>query len=654
MLKQWKTIITITIILTNINSFSFGQKLNGLSYNHAITNAISEGDKGYQKSTPAIINFDTEFFDDFSTYHYSVFPRNEHWADRYAYINSTYADSMISLGVATLDAFNENGYPYYSIDSSNAVPSDTLTSQPFHFLHTLTDTMYFSFFYQAGGKGDMPEGLINDILGGEGKDSLLVDFFSVEEDRWNNVFYTLDNTDTFLFKQVVLKVDSPYLQEGFRFRFRNYTSLPSNYQEGQDLGMFSNADQWHIDYIRMKEAKSADELTTLKDIAIVKPLYPTLTEYTSVPWHHFTLAQSSLEGVRRNIPFSVQNFDPDDGEIVSFHRRFKVIDLRNGESLFNRDFENFLAPFEFNTYMDDFTSGLNYSGDPDDTIGCIEILGYIEPTVALDQPLENDTVKRKEVYHDQYAYDDGTAEFGFGINGENEEFLRIAQRYRIFRRNDNPDTLQAVLIYFGKSIDSTTAKYSYSVSIRKNNGSVPSNEIIYTSDTLSPDYSLHLNEFTRIEIDPPILISDTFFVVVNQIDGYLNIGYDINNNNLNKIYVYSNQTWTCPYSLKKGSLMIRPSFGSYSLPTEIEEKASDPGILRIYPNPATDILNFDFPGNLSGMNDIQIFNVMGVKLFHSRTAELSVPVSALSPGVYFIMLTSPDGHSRQTAKFIKE
>jgi hypothetical protein len=227
MLKQWKTIITIAIILTNITS-SFGQKLSGLPYNHAITNAISGGDKGYRKSTIDTINVDTEFFDDFSTYHYSVFPRNNHWVDRYAYINSTYADSMISLGVATLDAFNENGYPYYSIHSSKAVPSDTLTSQPFKFLNTLKDTTYFSFFYQAGGKGDLPEGLINDIPGEEGKDSLLVDFFSVEENQWNKVFYTLDNTDTHLFKHVVLKVDSIYLEDGFKFRFRNYTSLPSN------------------------------------------------------------------------------------------------------------------------------------------------------------------------------------------------------------------------------------------------------------------------------------------------------------------------------------------------------------------------------------------------------------------------------------------
>lgn len=51
-----------------------------------------------------------------------------------------------------------------------------------------------------------------------------------------------------------------------------------------------------------------------------------------------------------------------------------------------------------------------------------------------------------------------------------------------------------------------------------------------------------MNEFTRIEIDPPSPVPEDFFVVVNQISGYLNIGYDINNDNLDKIYVYSNQT----------------------------------------------------------------------------------------------------------------
>jgi hypothetical protein len=650
MLKKWKTIVTIILILTKITA-SFGQELNGLSYNHAITKAISEGDKGYLKSSLRPISFNTEFFEDFSSYYYSVFPRNDHFTDRYAFINSAYPDSMISMGVATLDAYNEKGYPYYSLASGKVVPSDSLTSQPFNFAALPSGKVYFSFFYEPGGKGDPPEGIINDIPDVLGEDSLILEFYSVQDTLWKRAYYTLDNSDTHKFKQVVVRVDSILLQDGFRFRFRNYTSMPSNYQEGQDLGMFSNADQWHIDYIQMRVADSAS-MYILRDITVAKALLPSLKEYTSVPWQHYTLAQSSTGGVRGNIPFLVRNFDPNYGNSVHFHRHFKVVNLTREETTSERDMENSQAPFESLEYQDNFSTGINYIEE--DSLARIEITGYIEPDVEVIQPLVNDTVKRIEVYYDHYAYDDGTAEFGFGINGESEEFARFAQHYRVFHRGDTPDSLHAILIYFSKSMDSATLNYTYSVSIRNDNGSIPSSENLFTSDTLSPDYSSRLNEFTRIEIDPPIPVSESFYVVINQIDGYLNIGYDINNDNLNKILVYTNQVWTNPYTMKPGSLMIRPSFGKYTLPTEIEEKPLNAEKFSIYPNPASDFLNFNFSENSPGVHEVQIFNIMGARLIHSTTDDRSIPVSSLNPGVYFVVITSPDSNFRQTAKFIKE
>jgi hypothetical protein len=649
MTKVLKTIITITIILTDY-AFSFSQGLTGLTYSHSIINAIAGGDKSFTKSTIDSIEFVTEFFDDFSDYHYSVFPRNDHWADRYAYINSSYPDSMLSLGVATLDAFNERGYPYYSIDSSGAVHSDTLTSQPFNFLNELTGKVFFSFFFQAGGKGDPPEGIINDIPNVIGEDSLILEFYSVTDTVWDSAFYTLDNTNPHLFKQVVLQVDTHYLKNGFRFRFRNYTSLPSGYQQGQDAGIFSNADQWHIDYIQMKQAASSEEMSILKDITIVKPLLPTLTEYTAVPWRHLTLAQTACEN--SVMPFTMRNFDANNGSSFDVLRIFQIYNLRSQAPPRVRSYTNPIFPDTQFTFQDSLRAG--YAYDNSDTMGIFEIIAHIEPNIGVAQKFVNDTVKRREVFYDQYAYDDGSAEFGLGVGGEFQENTRIAQRYRIFRRSNNPDTLQAVLIYFCKSVDSTTADYTYSISIRKNDGIIPASANLYTSDTLSPDYSLHMNEFTRIEIDPPIIISDTFFVVVNQIDGYLNIGYDINHSNTDKIFVYKDQVWKNPSSLEKGSLMIRPSFKNYSLPTDVKTNEPASEKLLVYPNPVSDILYFTLPDHPTRNTIIQVFNSMGKLQIQTISTEASIPVSALFPGVYFIVLASPDGNYRQTAKFIKE
>ena len=648
MLKLLKTILTITIILIN-SYYVKSQVIRGMAYNHAVVKAIAEGDINYQKEGNETLIFEDEFFEDFSSNQLSVFPRKDYWDDNFAFINSTYADSMISIGVATLDAYDNTGYPYYS-DSLKIIESDHLTSLPFQFTEELTGDYFFSFFFQPGGKGDVPEGIISGESGVEGKDSLLLDFFAPSVDKWVNVFYTLDNTDTFHFKQVIIPVEDSLLQDGFRFRFRNYTSLPS-YPQGQDLGIFGNADQWHIDYIQLKQAGSAEEMENLEDIMVVEPLLPSLTEYSSVPWHHFSLAQSALGNERRNIPFSFRTYYPERTDVVnSINRVYKSYNQLSGEQLKSITRHNPEPPFDYRHYEDDFKTDFYYNET--DTIGQLKILAYIETTEGESQRKINDTLSRIETYYDHYAYDDGSAELGFGISGEQQANSRIALRFRTFRRSSNPDLLKAVLIYFCKSINGVTEDAEFQISIRKNNGELPSSEVLYTSDIFTPDYNAGINEFTRIEIDPPISIADTFFVVVEQLNGYLNLGYDINNNSRNNLYTYVNQQWINPSSIPKGSLMVRPSFGNYSVSTEVIEN-EEPNI-ELFPNPVTDQLNFTLSSDYQGLFRVRIFNLLGTLQYSETTYHRAVYLNHLDTGMYFIEITCLDNESRYTAKFIKQ
>ncbi len=81
MLKLLKTILTITIILIS-TLYSRSQVLRGMAYNHAIINAVSEGDKNFVKSQTDTIDFENEFFEDFSDYYHSVFPRSNYFKIR--------------------------------------------------------------------------------------------------------------------------------------------------------------------------------------------------------------------------------------------------------------------------------------------------------------------------------------------------------------------------------------------------------------------------------------------------------------------------------------------------------------------------------------------------------------------------------------------
>jgi hypothetical protein len=580
------------------------------------------------------IYFEDEFFEDFSSYHYEVFPRKNTWADQYAYINSTYADTMISLGVATLDAYDKEGFPYYS-SIDKATSADTLSSLSFSFSEIPSENLYFGFFYQCGGKVSEPE------IG----DSLFLDFYSAKDTAWITVFSLPGGEQMHSFKQVILPITDSLVVDGFRFRFRNLVSLAKNNITGEDLGKFSNADQWHLDYIQIHS--DSLEMSKINDMCMIKPLMPSLTEYTSMPYHHYGYAR---EIKRNTIPISYKTTFPDRVNIISLIRNYYSYDLLNNKQLNNITREENIPPNAFFREEEDFYTLFNY--DEDATIGKIEIAAVID-ALAIDQKLVNDTVKRKEVYYDHYAYDDGTAELGMGIAGEKQNLNKIAVRFQIYQPSTKPDTLKAILIYFNKSIDEYTSTSEYKISIRKNEGNKPAGDTLYTSKGQFPDYDTRLNEFTRIELDRPLLLTDTFFVVIEQLESYLNIGYDINNDNLNKIFFYTGQNWFTSSSLPKGSLMIRPSFGSNSLITKVENTQISENFI-VYPNPATDVLYFESPDHEATQYRIRIFNIMGIMVLNSVTNNNSIDISALNKGLYIIQITSSDNRKTISTKFIKE
>jgi hypothetical protein len=97
------------------------------------------------------------FEDDFS--YPGPDPDPDLWQNSGALVNFTFPINPISYGVATLDGLNGFGIPYDTTSFNfNAVgPADTLTSMPILMGdHSPSESIYFSFFYQPGGLGDVP------------------------------------------------------------------------------------------------------------------------------------------------------------------------------------------------------------------------------------------------------------------------------------------------------------------------------------------------------------------------------------------------------------------------------------------------------------------------------------------------------------------
>src|SRR6218665_198364 len=176
------------------------------------------------------------FIEDFFYAPTSSVPDPAKWSDSSAFVNAGYPISPPSIGVATFDGLNKHGYPYDPLILNNNItrPADRLASQPINLQVTATsqalqpsDSVALSFYYQSAGYGETPE--LND--------SLVLDLYAPVQNKWyNTIWYktrsgnsNLGKGDT-TFTRAFIWIDSTkFLQDGFRFRFRNSATTTGNF-----------------------------------------------------------------------------------------------------------------------------------------------------------------------------------------------------------------------------------------------------------------------------------------------------------------------------------------------------------------------------------------------------------------------------------------
>lgn len=123
-MKRYAYIVFLILLMPSLHA----QTLQGLQENSIIKKALAEKNyrlKSTQDNQGVLLTL--PFFEDFSTS--SIFPDPAKWTDKFAFVNNSYGRNPVSIGVATLDAIDENG-EVYSVNN-NSVSSDRLTSQSF-------------------------------------------------------------------------------------------------------------------------------------------------------------------------------------------------------------------------------------------------------------------------------------------------------------------------------------------------------------------------------------------------------------------------------------------------------------------------------------------------------------------------------------------
>lgn len=578
--------------------------ITGLQINPLLAN---QANKQVQYKGTTADTIELPFFDDFSGH--SFIPSAKWWSDRYAFINNTYSNQQITIGMATLDALDEAG-KLYEKASSEGFEADHLTSKPLNLNFPSSDNIWLSFYYQPGGLGDEPEL----------KDSLALQFFAPGEAKWYSIWKT-PGTATGKFKPVIIRIENArYLKKGFKFRFVNWASL-ANFD---DQSMIGNCDQWNIDYVYLdRNRNSAD--TSLTDVAFRTPLRSILKTHEAMPWKQFR--QVYLQEMGSAIPIHYRNNDMITRNVT---RNFEIRDMFT--NTVSHSFSAGAANVEPFTNVD-YNANLIYTfNNTNSDSALFKITCYLK-TDDFD-PKGNDTIIYNQVFSNYFAFDDGSSEGGYGINGQGSRNAMVAYRFKSYLK----DTIRAVNLCFNDSYLNSNQR-AFDLVIWDDNNGLPGN-IIYSAENVLVEPGDEINGFHTYVLPDGVPVEGVFYAGWKQrSETFLNAGFDVNTPHRGRQYYWLNGMWL--QSQKEGSIMIRPVVGA-PLKTTSSDDINPVALksFRMWPNPASNYINFDCSDlALSGSAYISIIDLQGRELMKVHYSEL-IDISSLRPGLYTVITLS--------------
>jgi len=591
-----------------------------LKHNAVIGNALKQAAEHngiYRVAMPSADTLLLPFFDDFSIP--TVWPSSEHWVDSLAYIGPGFAINPPTVGVATMDGLNKEGNPYDNTSISANGLCDQLTSKPLDLFadenglpYNASDSIFMIFYFQRKGLGDAPES----------NDSLRLDFYNVNTLNWDKVWMETGNsTGDTLFTKIKISIDNTdYRQKGFRFRFSNFGSKTGN------------LDIWNIDYV-MIDKFLPPLYDVIRDFAWVYQGYSLLNSYSAVPWKHYSqLSGSQQQAMLKSSALLTLRNNNESNPFPVKVQGIAVDQYGNPQPLVGGGGLNSIqVPLNTNVSPPaTVVSGFSFQ-DPTSgelaTFDLTYVLGQTSGGVVDNFPV-NDTLKFHQEFYNYYAYDDGTAELGYGINGAGGQ---IAYKFDVLQA----DTLRAVKIFFtqlGLSVTNQIFKLAV-----WSGSSTPSGAPIYQQFNQTPNYTDSINGFYTYLTAPTYLTPGTyFFGMVQSSSTILNLGLDMNTPaDQSKKLINTTGSWI--NSQLPGMWMIRPVFSGTPIDVGIEENLHSEQI-SIYPVPAHNELNIDLDPELAASVQTRLYNSAG-ELVYDKMFSRTVAVNGFPSGIYLIRLT---------------
>ncbi len=565
------------------------------------------------------------FWDDFSQSIHS--PDTLRWEDSQdVAISSTTGINSLSLNVAVFNGIDATGAAHSIVDLENG-DTDILTSCTIDLsTKSTSDNIYLSFFYEKKGNGEIPNN----------NDGIRVEFMNQDSVWITNVWQTTgqDVVEIDRFYQILLPIDQDqFFSDKFRFRF---------VATGRQTGLF---DTWLIDYVYLDEGRSAGD-TEYPDRTFTKPLSSPFKNYYSMPIDHFLtnptplLDKISSQYTQLGISNSVQQhqfnahiyfIDSDSSEYTTLEQDLTI---NNGNHiLFNgATTAYFRADFSLDSLIstDSLSDTAIYAEFRYELLGDVWDDGSIG---SIDLNI-NDTIRNTFILHNYYAYDDGSAERGAGVNNTESQ---LAYKFGI----GLADSISAVDIYFPKTIQNTQVGKQVKLKIWSHDGGFPASEL-FAEDIVIQKVDT-LNQFIRYELGESIAVTDTFYIGWEQLGpDRIFVGLDKNTESSDRIYFNIIGDWEQNNNDITGSLMIRPVFGEVQVAepdTTIAglDKHQFASSINIYPNPTSGVMHIE-----GDYDTVDILTLSGRKLaldIIKDGTHAEADLYGLRPGMYIVRLT---------------
>ncbi|MBC6365239.1 T9SS type A sorting domain-containing protein [Algoriphagus sp. AK58] len=515
-----------------------------------------------------------------------------------------------SVGMALFNGVNESGVPY-SLQIRDQGESDYLTSRPFDLSGidpSQRQSLYLSFFWQAGGKAEAPDE----------SDRLSLQILN-PEGSWQTVWFQRggEEVNRTRFFQEIIQIRPEWQHSAFQFRF---------FSNGRQSGPF---DSWLLDYIYLNVKRSPSNLT-YPDRALTQSNQVRLDGFGAYPWELMEKHQGkkwtavkneflNLDSRFRAMEYSILAADTTGRILSSINANTPFNPVPNSlerRSFLSRTFDEIPLLSQpgdliFKTYLttgDGFLFEINQG----DTIRY----------PGLDYRV-NDTIQTRFPVRDYFAYDHGDADYAAGINQRSGQ---LAVQYE----SPEPVFIKGISIYF---TDPTQANQAIDL-------------VIWEDLSLKPIYSKEFvipvrepgQKLVYFPIEERIEVSSEFFVGFTQFtNSFIQVGLDKLNDQGDKIFYNVGGGWAQNTEVL-GSLMIRPHVSKFS--EDGGNNLPDAGF-RIFPNPVVDELMIE-----GEFIDLKIVDSFGREILLPREQLVQgemINFRGQRPGIYVLNLITTTG-----------